>query len=52
LIARRAPARSSALLVRPDGVVDWANEAAPDHDEAAQAASRWFGVPEAACESA
>jgi 2-polyprenyl-6-methoxyphenol hydroxylase-like FAD-dependent oxidoreductase len=36
----------SALLVRPDGVVAWAAEAAPDLEEAAQAASRWFGEPD------
>jgi hypothetical protein len=36
----------SALLVRPDGVVAWAAEAVPDHEEAAEAASRWFGAPE------
>jgi hypothetical protein len=35
----------SALLVRPDGFVAWAAEAAPDLKEAAQAASRWFGEP-------
>jgi hypothetical protein len=35
----------SAVLVRPDGVVAWANEAAPDLEEAAQAAARWFGEP-------
>jgi 2-polyprenyl-6-methoxyphenol hydroxylase-like FAD-dependent oxidoreductase len=33
----------SAVLVRPDGCVAWAGEAAADHQEAAQAASRWFG---------
>jgi 2-polyprenyl-6-methoxyphenol hydroxylase-like FAD-dependent oxidoreductase len=33
----------SAVLVRPDGFVAWAGEAAPDHEEVAQAASRWFG---------
>jgi 2-polyprenyl-6-methoxyphenol hydroxylase-like FAD-dependent oxidoreductase len=33
----------SALLVRPDGFVAWAGEGAPNHEEAAQAASRWFG---------
>ncbi|MGO6818478.1 FAD-dependent monooxygenase [Rhizobium leguminosarum] len=33
----------SALLVRPDGFVAWAGEAVPDNEEAAQAASRWFG---------
>ena len=42
----------SALLVRPDGVVAWAGEAAPDHEEAAQAASRWFGKPDEVCGSA
>jgi 2-polyprenyl-6-methoxyphenol hydroxylase-like FAD-dependent oxidoreductase len=36
----------NALLVRPDGVVAWAAEAAPDHEEASAAASRWFGEPE------
>jgi 2-polyprenyl-6-methoxyphenol hydroxylase-like FAD-dependent oxidoreductase len=35
----------SALLVRPDGVVAWVGETAPDYEEAAQAASRWFGEP-------
>jgi len=33
----------SAVLVRPDGVVAWVGEAAPDYDEVVQAASRWFG---------
>jgi hypothetical protein len=33
----------SALLVRPDGVVAWAAETAASDEEAAQAASRWFG---------
>ena len=36
----------SAVLVRPDGVVAWAGEAAPDVEDAAEAASRWFGDPE------
>jgi 2-polyprenyl-6-methoxyphenol hydroxylase-like FAD-dependent oxidoreductase len=36
----------SAVLARPDGVVAWAGEAAPNHEEVAQAASRWFGKPE------
>jgi 2-polyprenyl-6-methoxyphenol hydroxylase-like FAD-dependent oxidoreductase len=36
----------SAMLLRPDGFVAWAGEAAPDHEEASQAASRWFGDPE------
>ncbi|MFC4764710.1 FAD-dependent monooxygenase [Dyella koreensis] len=35
----------SAMLVRPDGIVAWATEAAPAPDEVAQAASRWFGEP-------
>jgi len=36
----------SALLVRPDGVVAWAADAAADPDQVAQAASRWFGEPD------
>lgn len=37
----------SALLVRPDGVVAWATEeSAPDRDELARAAARWFGRPD------
>jgi 2-polyprenyl-6-methoxyphenol hydroxylase-like FAD-dependent oxidoreductase len=36
----------TAVLVRPDGIVAWAGEAAADHEEAARAASRWFGEPE------
>ena len=35
----------SAVLVRPDGFVAWASEGTPDRNEAAQAASRWFGDP-------
>jgi FAD binding domain-containing protein/aromatic ring hydroxylase-like protein len=35
----------TALLVRPDGVVAWANSDAPDTAEAAQALARWFGEP-------
>lgn len=35
----------SALLVRPDGVVAWAADTAPDADEAASVAARWFGEP-------
>lgn len=35
----------SAVLVRPDGIVAWAAETAPDHWEAAAAAARWFGEP-------
>ena len=34
--------------MRPDGVVAWAGDAAPNPEEAAQAASRWFGEPEGA----
>ena len=37
----------SAVLVRPDGFVAWAGEAAPNLEEAAQTASRWFGEPQA-----
>jgi len=36
----------NAVLVRPDGVVAWAGEAVPNHEQAAQAASRWFGEPD------
>jgi 2-polyprenyl-6-methoxyphenol hydroxylase-like FAD-dependent oxidoreductase len=39
----------SAVLVRPDGIVAWAGEAAPNHKEASCAASRWFGEPEDTC---
>ena len=38
----------SAVLVRPDGFVAWASDGAPDVEEAAQAATRWFGDPMAA----
>jgi 2-polyprenyl-6-methoxyphenol hydroxylase-like FAD-dependent oxidoreductase len=38
----------SAVLVRPDGFVAWASDGAPDVEEAAQAATRWFGEPMAA----
>jgi len=41
----------SAVLVGPDGVVAWAGRAAPNHEEVAQAASRWFGEPEKLRES-
>ncbi|MGV1834314.1 FAD-dependent monooxygenase [Rhizobium rhizogenes] len=33
----------SAVLVRPDGIVAWVGEDAPNQEEVAQAASRWFG---------
>ncbi|WP_407158368.1 FAD-dependent monooxygenase [Bradyrhizobium sp. STM 3557] len=36
----------SAVLVRPDGVVAWASDAAADPEQMAQAASRWFGEPD------
>ncbi|QOZ33548.1 FAD-dependent monooxygenase [Bradyrhizobium sp. CCBAU 53421] len=39
-----------ALLVRPDGVVAWATDIAPDLEETARAAARWFGEPDAASE--
>ncbi|MBZ9960228.1 FAD-dependent monooxygenase [Mesorhizobium sp. BR1-1-14] len=35
----------SAVLVRPDGFVAWAAGDDPNPEEAAQAASRWFGGP-------
>ncbi|MEA2926690.1 MAG: hypothetical protein QOD25_3812, partial [Alphaproteobacteria bacterium] len=37
-----------AVLVRPDGVVAWAGESAPDYEEAVQAASCWLGDPRGA----
>ncbi|UGY04036.1 FAD-dependent monooxygenase [Bradyrhizobium quebecense] len=37
-----------AVLVRPDGFVAWATDIAPDLEETAQAAARWFGEPDAA----
>ena len=40
------PLGLSVVLVRPDGFVAWADEAAPNHEHAAQSASRWFGAPE------
>lgn len=36
----------SALLIRPDGVVAWAGEHAPDRVAFERAAARWFGGPE------
>jgi hypothetical protein len=41
-----------AVLVRPDGFVGWAADAVPNLEEAAQAASRWFGETEEAPDSA
>jgi 2-polyprenyl-6-methoxyphenol hydroxylase-like FAD-dependent oxidoreductase len=35
----------NAVLVRPDGFVAWACEGKPNLNDAAQAASRWFGDP-------
>jgi hypothetical protein len=37
----------SAVLVRPDGFVAWVGEPILDLEDAAQAASRWFGEPKA-----
>ena len=34
----------STVLVRPDGFVAWASDGAPNHDEAVEALSRWFGA--------
>ncbi|WP_076858546.1 FAD-dependent monooxygenase [Bradyrhizobium mercantei] len=42
----------SAVLVRPDGFVAWATDIAPDPEETAQAAARWFGEPDAAYQKA
>jgi hypothetical protein len=41
-----------AVLVRPDGFVGWAADAVPNLEEAAPAASRWFGETEEAPDSA
>jgi 2-polyprenyl-6-methoxyphenol hydroxylase-like FAD-dependent oxidoreductase len=35
----------SAVLLRPDGFVAWASEAAPRAEEFAEALARWFGKP-------
>ena len=35
----------SAVLLRPDGFVAWASEAAPRAEEFAEALVRWFGKP-------
>ncbi|MBB5960759.1 2-polyprenyl-6-methoxyphenol hydroxylase-like FAD-dependent oxidoreductase [Saccharothrix tamanrassetensis] len=35
-----------ALLIRPDGIVAWAAEDAPDLDEFARSTAHWFGSPE------
>ncbi|MFM0206168.1 FAD-dependent monooxygenase [Paraburkholderia sediminicola] len=34
-----------AVLLRPDGFVAWATEAAPHEEEIAEALARWFGKP-------
>ncbi|WP_166307043.1 FAD-dependent monooxygenase [Bradyrhizobium sp. 2S1] len=41
-----------AVLVRPDGFVAWATNAAADLEDAAQAMARWFGEADAAHERA
>jgi hypothetical protein len=38
----------NAVLLRPDGVVAWAGEAAFNHEEIFETASRWFGEAEEA----
>ncbi|MFG2946262.1 FAD-dependent monooxygenase [Streptomyces adustus] len=44
------PARNDlglgAVLIRPDGVVAWTGEPAPDPDAFGQAAARWLGAPQ------
>ena len=42
----------SAVLVRPDGVIAWAGEAALNEKDASRAAARWFGEPAEAGEPA
>ncbi|MEU6548726.1 FAD-dependent monooxygenase [Streptomyces sp. NPDC046915] len=43
------PARNDlalgAVLVRPDGVVAWADDGDPDHEAFERAAGHWFGTP-------
>lgn len=34
----------SAVLIRPDGIVAWASDSAPDYSELQKAAARWFVV--------
>ncbi|MET7443931.1 hypothetical protein [Streptomyces sp. NBC_01708] len=34
-----------AVLVRPDGVVAWADDHGPDPEAFERAADRWFGAP-------
>ncbi|EPE99298.1 FAD-dependent monooxygenase [Rhizobium grahamii] len=46
------PLGLSALLVRPDGVVAWASDTAPDFEDAKEAISRWFGEAKPVAESA
>ncbi len=36
--------KTSAILVRPDGIVAWACDGAPDVQAAARAANQWFGA--------
>ncbi|AYG64823.1 MULTISPECIES: FAD-dependent monooxygenase [unclassified Rhizobium] len=38
----------SALLIRPDGVVAWAGEAAASIEDVVRVASQWFGEPDKA----
>jgi 2-polyprenyl-6-methoxyphenol hydroxylase-like FAD-dependent oxidoreductase len=39
---------TTAVLIRPDGIVAWACDATPDLDEFARSAALWFGEPMAA----
>lgn len=32
----------NTLLIRPDGIIAWASDSEPDHDEVQKAAARWF----------
>lgn len=36
----------SAALIRPDGFIAWVGEAGEGHEDAAEAATRWFGKPD------
>jgi aromatic ring hydroxylase-like protein len=33
------------MLIRPDGIVAWADDHDPDHETFRRAATRWFGDP-------
>ncbi|WP_347237661.1 hypothetical protein [Streptomyces sp. M3] len=39
------PRSAAEPLVRPDGVVAWADDRTPDPEALERAATRWFGAP-------